>query len=227
MEFILDPVAVRVLGALIEKEVTTPDYYPLSLNALVNACNQKSNRDPVMQLSEDEVTAVLDGLKLQRLVWQRSVAGARVSKYEHNIRSFFPFSEQELGALCVLMLRGPQTVGEIRTRCERLCDFDSLDAVEEVLRSLLQHEKGPFVVELPRQPGHKEPRFVHLFCGKEWVEKFAVSVASTPTENEVYGRSDGKTISERIAGLEETVATLREELSSLREEFTAFRRELE
>ena len=227
MEFVLDPVAVRVLGALIEKEVTTPDYYPLSLNALVNACNQKSARDPVMQLSENDVTAALDDLKLQRLVWQRSVAGARVSKYEHNIRSFFPFSEQELGALCVLMLRGPQTIGEIRTRSERLCKFDSLGAVEQVVRSLIHHEKGPFAVELPRQPGRKESRFIHLFCGEEWAEQFIVSTASASAENGTSVRSDGKSIGERITGLEDTVATLQEELHSLREEFTAFRRELE
>ena len=227
MDFILDPVAVRVLGALIEKEVTTPDYYPLSLNALVNACNQKSNREPVMQLSEAEVSVTLDSLREKRLVWQRSVAGARVYKYEHNIRSFIPFSEQELGALCVLLLRGPQTVGEIKIRSERLCSFESLETVDKVVRSLMTHEKGPFVMELPRQPGQKEPRFVHLFCGSEWAGQFAAESGDTLNETAVASSAARSGLTERIVTLETEVQTLREELQTLREEFTAFRQELE
>jgi uncharacterized protein len=229
MEFILDPVAVRVLGALVEKEVTTPDYYPLSLNALVNACNQKSNREPVMQLSEEEVSAALDTLREKRLVWQRSVAGARVHKFEHNIRSFFPFSEQELGALCVLMLRGPQTVGEIKIRSERLCTFSSLDAAEQVVRSLTAEERGgPFITELPRLPGKKEPRFIHLFCGMEWTEQFAAAGAvESPVGSDGSATPVRGSITERIVNLETTVAQLQDELQSLREEFTAFKRKLE
>ena len=227
MDFLLEPVAVRVLGALIEKEVTTPDYYPLSLNALLNACNQKSNREPVMQLSEKDVSAAVDDLREKRLLWQRSVAGARVYKYEHNIRSFIPFSEQELGALCVLLLRGPQTVGEIRTRSERLCSFESLEAADRVVRSLMTHEKGPFVRELPRRPGQKEPRFVHLFSGNEWAEQFADDVADTPVEPAATSPDGRSGFAGRITALETEVTVLREEVRALREEFTSFRRELE
>jgi uncharacterized protein YceH (UPF0502 family) len=227
MDFILDTAAVRVLGSLIEKEVTTPDYYPLSLNALVNACNQKSNREPVMQLSEEEVTAALDTLKEKHLVWQRSVAGARVYKYEHNIRSFFPFSEQELGALCVLMLRGPQTIGEVRTRTDRLCTFSSLEAAEKVVRDLISAEKGPFVLELPRQPGRKEPRFVHLFSGLGWAESFTIPGVADAATAAVTVQTGGKSLSERIVDLETNVAVLQDELRTLREEFAGFRRELE
>jgi uncharacterized protein YceH (UPF0502 family) len=225
MDIVIDHLCVRILGALIEKEVTTPDYYPLSLNGLVTACNQKSNRDPVMKLSEEEVMNGLDTLKEKRLVWQRSVAGARVSKYEHNLRSFHRFSETEMGILCVLMLRGPQTIGEIRQRTDRLCNFGSLDEVESTVRGLISREDGPFVFELPRQPGRKEPRFVHLFAGEEWVRELASAIEgqeeSTPLPGAVFSRSD------RIGELEAKVETLTEELHSLREEFDAFRKMLE
>ena len=226
MDFILDPVALRVLGALIEKEVTTPDYYPLSLNALVNACNQKSNREPVMQLSEEEVTVALDSLKEKHLVWQRSVTGARVYKYEHNLRSFYPFSEQETGVLCVLLLRGPQTVGEVRTRTERLCRFASLDETEGVIRKLMTEEKGPFILELPRQPGRKEPRFVHLFSGREWAESFINASSDTVSESMVTVPG-GKNLTDRIVELETAVAVLQDELCALREEFITLKSELE
>ena len=225
MDIVLDPVAIRILGALIEKEVTTPDYYPMSLNGLITACNQKSNRDPVMQLSEEEINSAIEYLKDKRLIWQRSVVGARVSKFEHNLRSFFPLSEQETGVLCVLLLRGPQTVGEIRQRTERLCSFENLEETDNVIRGLMSRKDGPFIAELPRQPGRKEPRFVHLFAGEEWVQEL---IEATATQNELPPTPvTGTSRNDRIGELETTVATLQEELHQLREEFNAFRKMLE
>ena len=224
MDIILDQRAIRILGALIEKEITTPDYYPMSLNGLVNACNQKSNRDPVMQLTEAQVMEKIDELKDRRLVWQRSVVGARVSKFEHNLRSFFPLSDRETGVLTVLMLRGPQTVGEIRQRSERLCTFDRLEDVEKAIRGLMTREDGPFIAELPRQPGRKEPRFIHLFAGNAYVEE----VIAAGEHGEVSDSSGGApSRSDRLGELENAVAALQEELSTLREEFHSFRKMLE
>ncbi|MBN1578386.1 MAG: YceH family protein [Chitinispirillaceae bacterium] len=224
MELNLDSVAVRVLGALIEKEATTPDYYPLSLNALVNACNQRSNREPVMHLADDEVVAAIDALKEKRLVWQRSVAGARVFKYEHNVRSLFPLTEQETGVLCVLMLRGPQTVGEIRLRTDRLCSFASLDETGKVIRGLISREDGPFILELPRQPGRKEPRFVHLLSGEEWA---AGQDAGSVLQNGPTVSDTGSSLSDRVMALEAAIAALHGEVGVLKEEFEAFKRMLE
>ena len=227
MDLTIDPVAVRVLGVLIEKEVATPDYYPLSLNALVNACNQKSNREPVMQLSEEEVAAAIDRLRQVRLAWQRSVAGARVFKYEHNIRSLFPLTDQESGALCVLMLRGPQTVGEVRLRTERLCTFASLEETEKVLRGLISREDGPFILELPRQPGRKEPRFVHLFSGREWATTQALAGEIPGGGPEGVAANPPSSATDRIAALEATVAELKDQMGHLRHEFEEFRKVLE
>jgi hypothetical protein len=225
MELVFDTVAVRVLGCLIEKEVTTPDYYPLSLNALLNACNQKSNREPVMQLTEEEVECTIDVLKEKHLVWKRSVTGARVFKYEHNLKSVIAVNEQEMAVLGVLMLRGAQTIGEIRLRTERLCTFSSIEETGNVLRQLIAREDGPFVMELPRQPGRKESRYIHLFCGKEWALSFANDTdmfngASAPVPG-------AKSAGERIAELETAVAQLHSEVSTLRTEFMEFRKMLE
>lgn len=164
MDIQLNPIEVRILGALIEKETATPDYYPLTLNSLVNACNQKSSRDPVMDLDETQVENALDSLRNQRLVWQVKVQGSRVVKYEQNMKNIADFSKSELALLCVLMLRGPQTAGELRTRTTRLIEFHGLSAVEHSLQKLIDHEKGPFVLKMPREPGQKECRYAHLFC---------------------------------------------------------------
>jgi uncharacterized protein len=225
MELLIDAVAIRILGCLIEKEVTTPDYYPLSLNGLVNACNQKSNRDPIMQLSEEEVECGIDVLKEKHLVWKRSVAGARVFKYEHNFKSIIPVTTQEIAVLCVLMLRGAQTIGEIRLRTERLCTFSSIEETEKVVRQLIAREDGPFVIELPRQAGRKESRFMHLFCGKERALLFANSTdvageASIPVPG-------AKSAGERISDLETSVSQLQSELQALRHEFDALKQALE
>src|SRR5271166_4275889 len=163
MEFRLTETEVRVLGALIEKDITTPEYYPLSLNALVNACNQKSNRDPVMALEEDAVRQALRSLSEQAMV--RSAGGdSRVPKFEHRLNELYNFHRHEIAVLCVLLLRGPQTPGELRTRCERLYAFEDLDAVHAAL-NLLMRRGPPMAKVLSRQPGTKESRYMHLLCG--------------------------------------------------------------
>src|SRR5579872_6224014 len=155
---------VRVLGALIEKEITTPDYYPLSLNALVNACNQKNNREPVMTLNEEAVRSALDGLRDQRLAGPAGGADSRVTKYEHRIQEVFNFSRGETAILCVLLLRGPQTPGELRGRTERMHHFEDLTEVQSSLQRLMQREPA-LVAALPRQQGTKEIRYVELLSG--------------------------------------------------------------
>ena len=160
----------RVLGSLIEKEITTPDQYPLSLSALTHACNQKSSRDPVMQMSEDEVQGVVDDLIKKHLLSDRGGFGSRVTKYQHRFcnQGFgsLEFSPRELGILCVLLLRGPQTPGELRARTNRLCKFADVREVEQSLQSLMERDDGPFAVRLARESGKREARFAHLFSGE-------------------------------------------------------------
>ena len=167
MEFKLTENEVRVLGALIEKDITTPEYYPLSLNALVNACNQKSNRDPVMQLDEDAVRDALEGLQEQRLAGPARGADSRVTKYEQRLQEVFNFTRPEIAVLCVLLLRGPQTPGELRGRAERMHHFETLDDVQSALQKLMQREP-PLAKVLPRQPGTKESRYAHCSPGMWW-----------------------------------------------------------
>jgi uncharacterized protein len=161
MELILTETEARVLGALIEKDITTPEYYPLSLNALVNACNQKSNREPVMQLDENTVRDALDGLQQNRLAGPAGGADSRVAKYEHRTQEVFNFTRAETAVLSVLLLRGPQTPGELRGRTERMHHFETLDDVQSALQKLVQRQP-PLAKVLPRQPGTKESRYVHL-----------------------------------------------------------------
>lgn len=223
MDVVLNQIEARVLGSLIEKEITTPEYYPMSLNALTNACNQKSNREPVMDLSENDVFNAIETLKDKRLGWQFSSAGGRVPKYEHNLKSLFQFSKEEVAVICVLLLRGPQTIGEIRIRTERMCSFSSLDETENTVRNLISREDGPFVVELSRQPGRKESRFMHLFCGNIEIvqEKNAVE------NNTCIQKMKDDSGDERIKALEDSIETLRTELSELRQQFLDFKKQLE
>lgn len=221
MDIDLNEQELRVLGALIEKEITTPEYYPLSLNALMAACNQKSNREPVMNLTEDEVLEALSSLRDKKLVWQLSTAGGRVPKFEHNIRSLFTFTKAETAVLCVLMLRGAQTAGEIKGRTERMYSFSNLQDVEETLKGLISRDDGPFVKELPRQPGKKEPRFIHLFSTR--VVDLLESSASVDAETPVLKT----TTADRLSELEQEVKQLREELDLLKNEFGEFKRQLE
>src|SRR3979490_585184 len=164
MDLQLTETEVRVLGSLIEKDITTPEYYPLSLNALVNACNQKSNRDPVMQLDEDGVRARLGGLQQQRMAGPAGGADSRVTKYEQRLQEVFNFTRPEIAVLCVLLLRGPQTPGELRGRAERMHRFEALEDVQSALQKM-KRSAPPLAMLLPRQPGTKESRYAHLLGG--------------------------------------------------------------
>ena len=213
---VLSDVECRVLGALIEKDITTPDYYPLSLNALVNACNQKNNRDPVMSLDENTVRDALLKLQEKRLAGPASGADSRVTKYEHRSQEVFNFTRAETAIMNVLLLRGPQTPGELRGRTERMHRFEELSDVQATLQKLMQREM-PLVKMLPRQPGTKESRFAHLLSGD--VEGYVAppEVSSAPAAED-----DG-----RIARLESEVAELRRELADLRQQMESFRRQFE
>ena len=209
---------VRVLGSLIEKDITTPEYYPLSLNALVNACNQKSNRDPVMQLDEDAVRAALEGLQEQRMAGPARGADSRVTKYEQRLQEVFNFTRPEIAVLCVLLLRGPQTPGELRGRAERLHRFEALEDVQLALQKLMQREP-PLAKVLARQPGTKESRYAHLLSG-DVVEADAQGRINLAAE-----RSTADT--DRIARLENDVTELRKEFSEMKGQLERFRKQFE
>jgi uncharacterized protein YceH (UPF0502 family) len=209
---------VRVLGALIEKDITTPEYYPLSLNALVNACNQKSNRDPVMQLDEDAVRDAIEGLQQDRLAGPAGGADSRVTKYAHRLQEVFNFTRPEIAVLCVLLLRGPQTPGELRGRAERMHRFEALEDVQSALQKLMQREP-PLAKVLARQPGTKESRYAHLMAGDlgETAGPAQISAAAEPVSAE----------GERIARLEEEVAELRREVGGVKDQLERFRKQFE
>ncbi len=213
MNIVLSLNEARVIGCLIEKEITTPDQYPLSLNALTNACNQKTNREPVLELSEAEVQSAVDTLMKKYLVSDRSAGyGGRVTKYKQRFcNSEFgslKLSPQELGILCVLLLRGPQTPGELRSRTNRLCEFADAEAVEATLRGLMSREDGPFIARLPRAPGARESRYAHLFFG---------IIESAPDERPVESAAAaGSSLDQRLSLLEEEVTRLRAEVDALK-----------
>jgi uncharacterized protein len=215
---LLNKVEARVLGALVEKDITTPDYYPLSLNALVNACNQKNNREPVMNVDEDAARQALDALHAKNLAGPASGADSRVTKYEHRLQEAFNFNRGETAILCVLLLRGPQTPGELRGRTERTQRFESLDEVQSTLRRLMQREPQ-LVKALPRQPGTKEARYMHLFSGdmEDVSEARAPSpaIANNPTDNQ------------RLAHLEDEVQALRKEVADLKQQLASFCKQFE
>lgn len=220
MNILLNEVEGRVLGSLVEKEITTPEYYPLSLNALVNACNQKSNRDPIMNLDEAAVRQALHGLDEQSLVRSVSAADSRVTKYEHRLQEVFNFYRHEIAILCVLLLRGPQTPGELRGRTERMHAFDDLGAVQSSLQHLMKREP-PLVKMLPRQAGTKEVRYAHLLSGdvENWKGK-----PEMDTETAIVSISPDAA---RITRLVEEVAALRNEISDLQQQFARFRKQFE
>ena len=211
MEIKLTETEVRVLGSLIEKDITTPEYYPLSLNALVNACNQKSNRDPVMQLDEDTVRDALEGLEQQRMAGPARGADSRVTKYEQRMQEVFNFTRAETAVLCVLLLRGPQTPGELRGRAERMHRFETLEDVQSALQKLMQREP-PLAKVLPRQAGTKESRYAHLLAGD--VVGAEAPVQASPAAG-------------RIARLEEEVAELRRDLCEVKDQMERFRKQFE
>src|SRR5215813_3457910 len=208
MDIQLSEVEARVLGSLIEKEITTPDYYPLSLNALVNACNQKNNREPVMNLDEDAVRKALDGLQSHRLAGPARGADSRVAKYEHRVQEVFNFTRGETAVLCVLLLRGPQTPGELRGRTERMFRFEHLDDVQSTLQRLIEHDP-PLVAMLLRQPGTKESRYMHLLSGQ--VEAAQLTTTSRDAEHGLTAR------------LEEELERLRQEIAEVKRELAEFR----
>jgi uncharacterized protein YceH (UPF0502 family) len=220
MHFILTEIETRVLGSLIEKDITTPDYYPLSLNALINACNQKNNREPVMTLAEETVRAALATLQEKRLAGPASGADSRVTKYEHRLQEVFNFDRREIAVVCVLLLRGPQTPGELRGRTERMYHFEALDDVVSTLDRLAQREP-PLARVLPRQPGTKESRYTHLFAGEPSIADLAVSTVSD------FSTPSASSAIDRLAHLEEEVADLRRELSDVQQQLAAFRKQFE
>src|SRR5258706_15003978 len=212
MNIEFSPNEARVIGCLLEKEVTTPDQYPLSLNALNNACNQKTNRDPVLELSESVVQQAVDSLMKKHLVSDRSAGyGGRVTKYKHRFCNTefgsLKFSAQELGIICVLLLRGPQTPGELRARTNRMCTFTDAAHVEATLANLVAREDGTFIARLPRAPGARESRYAHLFSGHlESVEE------PSAAEESAAGTA---TLSQRVAQLEEQVRQLQGEMDAI------------
>ena len=197
----------RVLGSLVEKAITTPEYYPLSINALTNACNKKSSRDPIMDMDVESVILAVGRLKQKQLAYETFIGGNRVPKYGHRIKEAFDFSPQEIAVMCVLLLRGAQTLGEIRSRTERLCQFKDMAEVEATLAQLMERENGPVVVKLPRQFGCKECRYAHLLCGDVKVDEVR------PIEPSVIPVRAGD---ERIAAIERQVETLRAEVDELK-----------
>ena len=214
---------MRVVGSLIEKQVTTPDYYPLTMNALMHACNQISNRDPVVQYGEREVADAVESLRARNLVYIFYGADSRVPKYKHMAREVFAISPPELAALCVLMLRGAQTVGEVRGRTGRLYEFADLREAEETLEGLARRDE-PLVTKLPRQAGRKEARYAHLLSGQPVVEDEAEGPSVTAAPRASSSRAgDG----ERVARLEAEVEALRGELAEMRRQFEEFRKQFE
>lgn len=227
----INAVEARVLGALIEKEVTTPEYYPLSLNALVNACNQKNNREPVMALDEAEVRQALHGLETERLAG--AVRGdSRVPKYEHRVQEVFNFTRAETAVMCVLLLRGPQTPGELRGRTERMYKFDELSDIVSTLQKLASRDPS-LVKLLPRQTGMKEARYTHLLSGDVETFDAATSIASSYSSAQSYSHSHAtpapvdEEINERMAQLEAEVAILTRELGELRAEVARLARKID
>lgn len=218
--FTLNSIETRILGCLLEKERITPENYPLSLNSLIAACNQSTNRDPVVSYDEKTVEAGVDSLRGKKLATMTLGAGSRVPKYRHNLPDYFDLDQREIALLCVLLLRGPQTPGEIRSRAERLQFFDSLEQVESFLTNLTQGD-DPLVRVLPPGPGQKEKRYVQLISGEPVLPaalagemSYDVPTRENPDQN-------------RIEALENEIVVLKEQLRQLREEFAAFRKQFE
>ncbi|MBS1811996.1 MAG: YceH family protein [Acidobacteria bacterium] len=224
MDTILNEYEVRVLGVLVEKKITTPEYYPLTLNSIINACNQKSSRDPVVSYDESIVQRALSSLRDKKLAYVFSGADARVPKYGHLFPEAMDLSIGETAIMCVMMLRGPQTPGELRSRTASLHNFESLVDVELALQSLADEElrKYPLVLKLPRQPGTKESRYAHLLSGEINIEQLPVAVP-TPRASSSAARVD----EERVVKLEAEVATLKQELAELQQQFAAFKKQFE
>jgi len=217
VNIVLNSAEARVLGALVEKDITTPDYYPLSLNALINACNQKNNREPVTNFDEETVRLALRNLSDKHLAGAAGGADSRVTKYEHRLQEVFNFTRQETALICVLLLRGPQTPGELRGRTERMYQFEHLDDVLSGLQQLMRREP-PLAKALGRRPGTKEVRYAHLLSG---------DVEAWEPPAETASLSAGSADAERIIQLEEQVAALRNEVAELKQQMAEFRKQFE
>jgi len=210
MPTILTDIEARVLGSLVEKQVTTPEYYPLTLNALTLACNQKNNRNPVTAYSESQVAAAVESLREKNLAYVFYGSTSRVPKYKHVVPEVLHLNPAELALMCALMLRGPQTPGELRGNASRLHEFSGLDEIEQTLNALILREPEPLVVRLPRQAGQKEVRFAHLLSGEANIE----AVTSTPVE-----RVERVTLERRVEALEATVEDLRRQFEQFKRQF--------
>lgn len=210
---IFNQTEIRIIGCLIEKEVTTPEQYPLTLNALTTACNQKSNRDPVTSMSDSDVLDSLNTLVSERVVTDETRGNSRVAKYQHRFCNTefgsLKLSKQEMAVLCVLFLRGPQTPGELRTRTQRLCEFDNVAEVESVLTTLGLSEASPMVTKLDKEPGKREARYAHLFCGE------VINDVAVVDKTNVVNHSNSAENDERITLLESEVAELKAEMAQL------------
>lgn len=220
MEMILDEIEARILGCLIEKQITTPEYYPLSLNALTNACNQKSNRHPVVSFDDMTVVRGLDRLRQKGLADKVLKADSRTPKYEHAFTTKFDISAQEMALMCELMLRGPQTTGELRGRADRIHSFSGIEEVEALLDALIALPE-PLVIQLPRQVGQKERRYAHLLCGRPEISEGPAELPDEPATIRARAEDD------RMSKMEEEISSIREQLSSLRAEFDSLRAQLE
>ncbi|HEX8846078.1 MAG TPA: YceH family protein [Pyrinomonadaceae bacterium] len=218
MNSVLSEVEVRVLGALVEKQITTPEYYPLTLNSLTQACNQKNNRNPVVAFDETTVAQAIESLRGKNLVYIFYGSTSRVPKYKHMMPEVFSLNPRELAVMCVLMLRGPQTPGELRGRTDRLYDFSGLGEVEETLDSLASKEPEALALKLPRQPGQKEVRYAHLLSGEISMDYLS---EKEPAQAVAANKGD------RVSALEHEAAALRADLDTLRQEFEEFKKQFE
>ena len=217
MATVLNDIEVRVLGSLVEKQVTTPEYYPLTINAVMLACNQKNNRNPVTAYSEEQVAEAVESLRERNLTYVFYGSTSRVPKYKHVMPEVLHLSQPQLSLMCVLMLRGSQTLGELRERASRLHEFSSLEEVEATLNSLISREPEPLVVRLPRQAGQKEVRFTHLLAGEVTVE--------TAIEEQPQRRTSAQT--DRLSSLQEDVTALKAQMEELRVQFENFKKQFE
>jgi uncharacterized protein YceH (UPF0502 family) len=221
MNELLNPVEARVLGVLIEKEITTPNNYPLTLTSLTTACNQKSNRYPVTDLTEEETARALYSLRERNIAWEKAPSGSRVMKYSHEISQMLTLTDQQLAVITELMLRGPQTVGELRTHCERMYPLGDITQAAEVVQSLIDYTDGPLAVKLPREPGRRENRYAHLLCGEPEISEEPIDIA--PPAAVIAVRAEN----ERITALEAEVEQLRSQMAELTEQFAEFKKQFE
>lgn len=218
MTTVLSEIEVRVLGSLVEKQITTPEYYPLTLNSLTTACNQKNNRNPVTAYNEDQVSQALETLREKNLAYVFYGSTSRVPKYKHVMPEVLHVSQPEVALLCVLMLRGPQTPGELRGNTSRLHEFHSLEEIEQTLNGLMSHDGEPLVARLARQAGQKEIRFAHLLCGEVPVEESAETTLPRRTHTPSQ---------DRVSVLEQEVASLKSQVQDLQQQFDTFKKQFE